>query len=414
MLSSYLAHRIYGSKEDKEHISRPAIIVATLGTAVGLAVMIISVCVVLGFKHTIRDKIVGFGSHITVQNYSSARFGVNTPIAESDSLTNAIKKTPAIKNVQTYIMKQGILKSESEFLGVAFKGVGEEWDSTFIHQNLVSGSIPKFSSEASGNKIVISKIIADKLQLNSGDRIFAYFVDNSDVRMRRFTISGIYQTNFTKYDESICFTDIYTARKLNGWNDDHVSGYELTLSDFNRLDEAEQFMLRNINKHTDHYGETYATTSVIESNQQTFTWLRLLDLNIWIILALMVCVAAVTMTSGLLIIILERIQMIGTLKALGARNSLIRHTFLWFALFIIVRGVIIGDAIALGICLLQKYTGFVSLDPTTYYVSEAPVEINIPIIIIINILTIIVCTLVLIAPSLLISHIHPAKSIKFE
>lgn len=414
MLSFFLAKKIHNDSGDTRHVSKPALTVATLGTAIGLAVMIVSVAVVLGFKDTIREKIMGFGSHITVTNMLTNRQQEIAPVCVGDSMTQVLKKAPGLQHLQVFAVKQGILKTDEDFLGLMFKGVDEHWDASFIKQNVISGTLPTFSSEKSSNTIAISKIIADKLNLKVGDKVFAYFVDNEDIRTRRFTIAAIYQTNLTKYDETFCFTDIYTTRKLNAWEDDQASGYEMTFADYQNLDAPAKYIKANVNRRTDKYGNTYNSGTVYQNNPQIFSWLRLLDINIWIILALMVCVAAVTMTSGLMIIILERVQMIGILKALGARNGVIRHTFLWFAVFVITRGLIIGNVLGIGICLLQKYTGLVKLDPTTYYVAEVPVEINIPLILVLNIATVIVCTLVLIAPSYLVSRIKPAKSIRFE
>ena len=234
------------------------------------------------------------------------------------------------------------------------------------------------------------------------------------MRTRRFTIAGIYQTNLKKFDESIVFTDLYTARKLNGWYDDQASGAEVMLHDFSRLDETEQYFVTLVNRTVDHYGETYASATIRDLYPQIFQWLDLMNLNVWVILGLMIAVAGVTMISGLLIIILERTTMIGILKALGARNKTIRHTFLWFAAFILLKGLVIGNAIALGLLALQRYTGFVHLDARTYYVSTVPVEFAWPYFVAINIVTILLCLLILVGPSFLISHIHPSKSMRYE
>ena len=250
--------------------------------------------------------------------------------------------------------------------------------------------------------------------MKAGQRIFAYFIDDNGVRMRRFTIQGIYQTNLTQYDETMCFTDLYTAIKLNGWTPDQVSGAAVTVRDFSQLDEVENRFISKVNKTQDPNGETYSAQTIRDINPQIFSWLDLLDMNVWIILVLMVAVAGVTMISGLLIIILERTTMIGVLKALGARNATIRHIFLWFATFIIGRALIIGNGIGIGIALLQKWTGLIRLDPTTYYVSEVPMEINVPLIVALNVATLAISLFVLIAPSYLISHIHPAKSMRYE
>lgn len=412
----FIARRIYSDHiDDQQKVSKPAIRIAVAGVAIGLAVMIISVCVVLGFKHTIRDKVVGFGSHIQVANfYTLQSSAIDQPIAMGDSMMNVLKKTEGVKHVQRFAMKQGILKTDNDFLGVMFKGVGPEFDSTFIHKNMVEGSIPHFSDQQSTNRILISKDMANKLRVKAGDRIFAYFIGDGGVRTRRFTISGIYQTNLAQYDKTTCFCDLYTARKLNAWPDDMVTGAELTVNDFKQLSTSANDIISRVNRTQDKYGNTFSSKTIRELSPQIFSWLDLLDLNVWIILAIMTAVAVVTMISGLLIIILERTTMIGVLKALGARNSTVRHTFLWFAAFIIGKGLLIGDALALALILLQKFTGFAKLDPQTYYVDVVPVELDWMLIVALNVATMLIALFVLIAPSYLVSHIHPAKSMRYE
>ena len=410
----FIAKRLYSEQGDKRKVSRPAIHIATAGVAIGLAVMIISVCVVLGFKHTIRDKVIGFGSHIQVADFLTLQQMEQYPIVIDDSMTNVLRHIPDVAHVQRFAMKEGILKTDSDFLGVAFKGVGPDFDSTFIHSNMVEGSIPHFSDSVSHNQILVSQLMADKLHLKSGQRIFAYFFDNNGVRTRRFTIAGIYQTNLKKYDETIVFTDLYTAVKLNGWESDQASGAELSVNNFDNLDEVESRVLSKVKGTVDHYGETYSSATIKELNPQIFQWLDLMDLNVWIILALMLIVAGVTMISGLLIIILERTSMIGILKALGARNKTIRHTFMWFAVFIIGKGMLIGNVLSLGLLALQQAFGIIKLDAQTYYVSTVPVEINALYIVALNVATLLISVFMLVAPSYLISHIHPAKSMRYE
>lgn len=413
-LPYFLAHRIYAQNDDKRKVSRPAIRIATIGVAIGLAVMIVSVCVVLGFKHAIRDKVIGFGCHIQVAEYNALMGGDGRAVQMDDSVMSVLSHIQGVKHVQRFAYRQGILKTDDDFLGVMFKGVGPEFDSTFIHKNMVEGSIPRFSDKVSGNKLLVSKSMADKLHLKTGSRLFAYFIDYTGVRMRRFTISGVYQTNLTQYDNTICFTDLHAVAKLNGWPADVAGGAELTINNFEQLDDVERTVIAKVNRTTDHYGNTFASKTIKEVSPQIFSWLSLLDLNVWIILAIMMCVAAVTMISGLLIIILERTQMIGLLKALGAGNATVRHTFMWFSAFIIGRGLLWGNLVGLGLVALQYVTGLVKLDPATYYVSTVPVEVNLLYIVLLNIGTLIISLFVLIAPSYLISHIHPAKTMSYE
>lgn len=413
-LPLYIARKIYADTGDRHKVSKPAMRIAIAGVAIGLAVMIVSVSVVFGFKHTIQDKVIGFGGHIQVADFMTLQNQEQYPIQMGDSMLRVIRSIPGVSHVQRFAMKQGILKTDSDFLGVAFKGIGADYDTIFIHQHMVEGSIPHFSDSVSTNSILISQRMADMLHLKAGGRVFAYFIDQQGVRARRFTIAGIYRTNLTQYDRTICFTDLHTAVKLNGWESDQVTGAEVTVADLNRLNDVEGLFIDRVNRSVDRYGATYTSKTIQEVNPQIFHWLNLLDLNVWIILALMVAVAGVTMVSGLLIIILERTTMIGVLKALGARNRMVRRVFLWFAVFIIGRGLLWGDGIALALLLLQRYTGLVRLDPTTYYVDTAPVEINIPIILLLNLATLLVSVLVLIGPSYLVSHIHPAKSMRYE
>ena len=410
----FIARKIYNRGDKTRKVSKPAIRIATIGVAIGLAVMIISVSVVLGFKHSIRDKVIGFGSDITVADFLTLQGSEQYPIQINDSLIRALKSTPGIKHVQRYAYTQGILKTNDDFLGVLLKGVGPDFDSTFFHSNMIEGTLPKFSDSESHQKIVISKTIADKLNLKVGQRLFAYFINKQGVRTRKFTITGIYATNMKQFDSQICFTDLYTINKLNGWEPDQYSGAELQVNDFSQLNLITMRILNKVKNTVDHYGETYSAENITEMNPQIFSWLDLMDMNVWIILALMTAVAGVTMISGLLIIILEHTQMIGILKALGSRNRQIRHIFLWFSTFIIGKGLLLGNIIGLGCILLQKWLGLITLDPQTYYVSVVPVEINIPLIIALNLATLLICIIVLIAPSYLISHIHPAKSMHYE
>lgn len=395
-------------------VSRPAIRIATVGVAIGLAVMIVTVSVVLGFKHTIRDKVVGFGGHIQVHNVLWFNEVDPYSVSVDDSLLNAISKIEGVKHIERYSVTQGLLKTDDDFLGVAVKGVGPEFDTVFLKEHLLEGEIPQFSDSTSHYQLLVSKMIADKLKLKVGQKLFAYFLDSDNVRTRKYTICGIYQTNMTRFDESLCFTDIYTVNRLNGWKQDECSAIAVTVNSLDQIQQTEEAFIEQVNRTYDKNDNMLTSQTIYETYPQVFIWLELLDINVWIILALMVCVAGFTMISGLLIIILERTQMIGILKALGARNKTIRHTFLWFSVFIIGQGMLWGNIVGIGIVLLQQYTGIITLDPQTYYVSQAPMELNIPLILLLDAVTLFICVFVLIAPSYLISHIHPAKSMRYE
>lgn len=421
-LPFYLSRRIYGDHSEtsadgqrqNKSVSRPAITIATIGIAIGLAVMIVTVSVVIGFKHTIRDKVSGFGSHIQVENIMSFNTASNYPVCINDSMIALLESIPGIKHAERYTMTQGILKTDDDFLGVVLKGIGPEYDLSFIRENLIEGELPQFCDSATQYPLVISKSIASKLKLRLGDRIFAYFVSEEGVKARRFSVKAIYQTNMKRFDDSFCLTDIYATNKLNGWFADQCSGAELLVNSFDHLDDASRQVVQHVNRTFDDYNQMFSSRTIIEANPQIFSWLELLDINVWIILGLMIVLAGFTMISGLLIIILERTQMIGILKALGARNDIIRKTFLWFSVFIISRGLFWGNLIGIGIVVLQMTTGLVTLDPQTYYVSEAPMELNIFYLILLNISTLLISVFVLIAPSYLVSKIHPARSMRYE
>ena len=413
-LSFFIAKRIYSDKGDKRKVSRPAIHIATAGVAIGLAVMILTVSVVLGFKHTIRDKVIGFGSHIQVANFLTMQSSDPYPICIDDSIMRVIKGIEGVAHVERFALTQGILKTDEDFLGISFKGIGPEYDLSFIKSNLKSGSLPSFSDSANKGNLLLSSATADKMNLKTGDKVYAYFISDTGVKMRRFTVSGIFKTNMSQFDNSLCFTDLYTARKLNNWDGQLCSGAEVRVADLQLIDAVASRIADKVNRTTDHEGNIFSSQTIYESYPQIFSWLSLLDVNVWIILALMICVAGFTMISGLLIIILERTQMIGVLKALGMKGASVRHTFLWFAVFIIGKGMLIGDLLAVAIIVLQRQTGFISLDPTTYYVSEAPTEVNLPAFLLVNAATLLISVLVLVGPSFLISHIHPAKSMRYE
>lgn len=411
-LPLFLSKRIFSDKGDRRKVSRPAIRIATIGVAIGLAVMIVTVSIVLGFKHTIRDKVAGFGSHITVQNVRAV-YSSDYTICIDSTYLSLLEEVDRVKHVQRYTTTQGILKTDDDFLGIILKGIGPEYDTSFLQEYLVEGELPQFCDSATQYPLVVSKTMADKLKLHTGDRLFAYFISD-DVRTRKFTVCAIYQTNMKRFDDAICITDIYVTQKLNGFDSEEYSGLELLSDDFDHLTDTKHDVSAVLRAHPDMAGNYMASQTIKESYPQVFSWLELLDINVLIILILMIAVAGFTMISGLLIIILERTQMIGILKALGTRNSTVISTFLWFGAFIISRGLLLGNIIGIGIVVLQQQTGLVTLDPQTYYVSEAPMELNVPIILLLNVCTLLSSVLVLILPSMLVMFIRPAQSMRYE
>ena len=410
----FIAHRIYRSNEGGKEVSKPAVRIAMWGIAVGLAVMIVAVAVVVGFKHEVRDKVVGIGSDITVTNFDAQKSYETVPVSASDSLLDVLRSTEGVKHVQRYSTKPGMIMTDDNFLGMVLKGVSQEYDWTFLSKHLQEGEIPAFSDTASTNRTLISRTIANKLHLKTGDKLYTYYIDGEKVRARRLEVSGIYQTNFSIYDDLFLLTDLYTVNRLNSWKPDQVSGIEVEVEDYGLLQPIKENIRGKVDMQKDRYGSTYYVTTVEESNPQIFAWLDLLDMNVWVILILMTGVAGFTMISGLLIIILERTNMIGVLKALGADNLAIRKVFLSFSVFLIGRGMLWGNLIGLAFVGVQSFFRPFKLDPATYYVDSVPVEFNLWWWILLNVCTLIVSVLMLVGPSYLIAHIHPAKSIKFE
>lgn len=409
----FIAKRLYREKGDRKRVSRPAITIATLGVAIGLAVMIISVSVALGFKDEIKSKVIGFGSHIQVTNLDATNSMEVLPVQVNDSVMKVLKGLKGIAHVQRFVTKPGLIKTDENFQGMILKGVAQEYDPTFFKQHLIAGEFPRFSDSSSSNKLLISKATADKLKLHLGDKVFTYYFENS-IRIRRFQIVGIYRTNLSAYDNNVMMTDLYTVRKLNNWMPDQCSGVEMTVNDFNKLDSIDMEVVQKVNRHIDAYGDTYSAKTIKEVNPDIFAWLSLMDMNVWVILILMMGVAGFTMISGLLIIILERTQMIGLLKALGASNRQVRHVFLYFSAFLIGRGLLLGDVIGIGLLFLQRLFGLVHLDPATYYVETVPVMFNWGLFLLLNVATLLISLFILIAPSYLVSHIEPSKAMRFE
>lgn len=410
----FVAKRIYRSNEGGKEVSKPAIRIAMWGIAVGLAVMIIAVSVVVGFKNEVRGKVVGLGSDITVTDLDSQNSYETNPVSVNDSLMHVFRTTEGVKHVQRYSTKAGMIMTDDNFLGMVLKGVAEEYDWDFLSKHLQEGEIPVFSDTASSNRTLISRTIANKLHIKIGDKLYTYYVNGDQVRARRLEVAGIYQTNFSVYDDLFLLTDLYTVNRLNSWKPEQVSGVELEIKDYARKEEIKELLRDKIDMQTDSYGSTYYVQSIEEMNPQIFAWLDLLDLNVWVILILMTGVAGFTMISGLLIIILERTNMIGILKALGANDWAIRKVFLSFSVFLIGRGMLLGNLIGLTFVVLQSHFRLFKLDPATYYVDAVPVEFNLWLFLLLNVCTLIVSVWMLIGPSYLITRIHPAKSIRFE
>lgn len=410
-LELFIARRLFGTRKGEHRISKPAVTIAQWGVSVGIIVMIVSMCIVVGFKHEIKEKIIGFGGHIQVRNYEAADFG-EKPVTVTPDDIGTLESIPGVQHIQQFIQKPGLISVGDEFEGIILKGIGEGYDTTFIASHIVEGSFPHFNDTAASNKIVLSRLIANKLNIAQGDKINIYFVQNG-IKARRMTVEGIYETNLNEMDELLAITDIYTTRRLNGWNSNQSAGLEISVTDYDNVATIRDSMISSIEEIADRHRQGLYVQTVEEMNPRMFAWLEVLDGTVWIILVLVLGIAGFTVISGLLILILEKSNLIGVMKALGAQNASVRKIFLYYAMFIIGRGMLWGNIIGFALCLLQQTTGIVALDPTMYYMDRVPIMFTwwlLPM----NIAMFIISVAMLVLPSMLISRIEPTKAIKFE
>ena len=384
-----------------------------LGVAIGVAVMLISLAVVLGFKHEVSSKVIGFGSHIQVLSLTQNQNYEMMPVLTNDTLIRKVKKVQGVGRIQKFATKIGILKTEEDFRGLTFKGVGEDYDLSFFQSCLTSGKMPTFSAKEASNEILLSQKVAGDLGVKVDDKIFAYFMGEESMRARRFKVAGIFATNMNDYDKNYVITDIYTVRKLNGWDEEMSSGLEVTVNDFDRVEELTN-KLQFIHKDTDRNGVTYGVFSIKDIAAHTFAWLSVLDMNVVMILVLMILVSAFTVVSGLLIIMLERINMIGTLKVLGATNVSVRKIFIQFSVMLVGQGLLWGNVIGLLLCWIQQKFHLISLDATVYYIDSVPIQFNWWLILAINVATLLISTFVIWGSSHLISIGKPSETIRYE
>lgn len=412
-LELFIARKIHFSKQGERQATPPAIRIAMIGIALGLAVMILSVAIVIGFKKEVRNKVIGFGSHIQITNFDNNSSYQTMPIAVSDSFLVALKERSGIRHVETFATKPGILKTETDFQGIVLKGVDRQYDWSFFQKNLKEGEVFQLDSAKRSSDVIISRYLSDLVGLKVGDSFLTYFVEE-DVRARKFHITGIYETGFADYDKLFVIADIRQVKRLNGWSDNQVSGVELLVDDYGQVDSLAENLYFELMDKQDREGNTYYVRSIKELNPMIFSWLEVLDINVVVILVLMLAVAGFTMISGLLIIILERTNMIGILKALGENNRSIRKIFLYVSFFLIGKGMLWGNVIGISLCLLQSYTHLIKLDSSIYYLDAVPVDLNVVSLALLNIGTLLVSMLMMLGPSYLITRISPAKSIRFE
>ena len=412
----FIAKRIHftNDKGDNRQATPPVVRIAMAGIALGLAVMIVSVAIVVGFKKEVRNKVIGFGSHIQVSNFDSNNSYESTPIAFSDSLRDVLLQIKGIRSVEGYATKPSVIKTASDFQGIVLKGMDTGFDTSFIKSHLVEGEMIYIDPETVSNQVMLSRTTANLLRLGCGESFNLYFVNDNDVRARPLKITGIYDTGFTDYDKLFAIGDIKLIRRLNGWENDMVSRIAIFIDNYNDLDDLYEELYFTLFDQKDRLGNTYYVRSIKELNAMIFNWLAIINSNVVVILVLIILVSSFTMISGLLIIILERTNMIGILKALGEKNYNIRKIFLYVSFFMIVKGMGWGNIIGLSICFLQSHFHWLKLNPETYYLDAVPIDLNWVIVLLINIGSLAVSLLMVIAPSFLISKIEPAKSIRFE
>ena len=399
---------------NKKGFSKPIVNIAILGIALGLAIMIITLAIVTGFQKEIRDKVIGFGSHIQITNYDNNESFEGTSIDRNQPFLQELSKNPSIRHLQCFATKAGIIKTREkqgeggELQGVIVKGVGSDFDWDFFRKNITAGEPFTVTDSVKSDKILISKYHSEKLKLKLNDTLIIYFIQNQQQRARRFAVCGIYSTGLGDlFDQVYVIADIGHIQKLNGWTENSVAGFEVLLNDYKQLDKTTAEVNEVI-------GFEFLAKSIKEVSPQIFSWLDAQDINAVVVIALMALVAAINMISALLVLILERTNMIGTVKALGMNNWSVRKIFLYNAGYLIGRGLIIGNILGIGLCLLQKYFHLIPLDERTYYLSYIPVNFNLLHVAVLNAGTFAVCFIMLLLPSFIITYITPVKAMRFS
>lgn len=411
-LEWFIARRISGKSYNKG-VSSTVVKIAVAAVALSVAVMIVSMSVIIGFKNEIMDKVVGFGSCVNIVNRETGGNYETMPISSEQDFFPSIENEQGINHIQRYVMKPAILKSGADILGVIIKGVGSEYNFKFFEDNMVEGCAPKIVAGLKTDSMLISKRMADLLNLKLGDKVVAYFVQDPP-RMRKYTVSGIYQTGLEDYDKLFCFTDMTDIQKINGWNETQISGFEVMIDDFSKLEDMSSLVREYAGYQISEDGAMLRVTNVKDNNRQLFDWITLTEMNVYVILAIMFFVAFVNMSTAMLIIIFERAAMIGIMKAVGSSNWLIRKIFIIQSVHITSRGVVIGNIVAAVLILLEQYFHLVGLDPASYYVDHVPAEFQLWYFIAIDLGTLLVMSIMLVLPSMAISKMEPAKVVNFR
>jgi len=409
----FIAKRFFRDKSNNQRVSKPIVSIAVVGVALGIVVMILSVAIVTGFKSEIRNKITGFGSHIKIVNYDTNTSLETAPIKKNQNFYPSIDTVKGINHIQPYAIKGGILKTKENFQGGILKGVDENFKWSFFKRNILDGETFQVTDTAKTNKILISKYFANLLKLKTGDPVAMYFVDNPP-RMRKFIISGIYDTGLEDFDKKFILADIKHVQKLNGWDENQISGFEIILDEFDEIKNLSNHIRNDYTYPLFSEGTKLKVLPITSEFPQIFDWLNIIDVNVWVILTLVILVAGFNMISGLLIIILERTSMIGLFKAMGSTNWSIRKIFLYLSSLLIGKGMLWGNIIGIALCLIQNEFGIIKLDPATYYLEVVPINLKIMHIVLLNIGSLIITVIMLIIPSYIIAKISPIKTIRFN
>lgn len=405
----FIAKRIISGKKYKNSISSPIIKIAVTAIALGITIMLIAVSTAAGLQLKIRDKMAGFKGHIQIVNYDANNSDVSTtPIKKNQDFFPNFKDVTGIKNVQIFANKAGILRTETDFEGIIFKGVSTDYDWSFFEEYLVEGKVPNFN-QSRNTQILLSETLVNSLQLNLNDTILATFIKSEESKLpsnRKYIISGIYNTGFAQFDKNMMIGDIKEVQNLNNWSENEVGGFEVILENFEEISIKGDQIYNEIDS-------TLNSKTIVEMYPSIFEWIQLFDNNVWFIIAIMILIAGINMITALLVLILERVQMIGILKALGSNNYSIQKIFLYNASTLILKGLFWGNLIGLSLIGIQHFFKLITLNPETYYVATMPVYISFLTLILLNIGSLICCFLMLIIPSFIVTKISPSKSIKF-
>ena len=413
-----IANKLWSSNLQKKSIAAPVVKIAVGSIVLGIAVMILTVSIVTGFKNEIKSKAVGFSGDVVINAYTNNNSFEQEPLSMQAPFLKDLQANKEIKHIQPFATKNAIIKTVDENQGIIIKGVDNTYDWTFIKQYLLQGNIPRFVDSTTSDKILISKTMSQKLNAHVGDKLLTYFVskkqtDDSNAslgyeqRVRKFTVSGIYQTGFADVDDNIVFADLKQIQRLNYWSSNQTGGFEIELQNYNTIDSQTEIINETV-------GQNVEAKSIKQIYPTLFSWLSLLDSNAFIIIALMIAVAVINMISALLILILERSNTIGLLKSIGANNNLVQKIFLYQSFKMILKGLAIGNFVGITLCLLQQQFKFIKLPPESYYVSYVPVELHLNQLLFVNLVTIGSCLLMMLLPVLIISKINPVKTLRFK